>query len=202
MFDITVEDPVNKGEKIHVWQNSWGLSTRVIGVMVMIHSDDKGLVLPPRIAKLQAILIPVGITAKTTAEDKEKHSKQLEDIQASLKKAGIRSDLDLRDGYTPAWKFNDWELKGVPLRIEFGPKDAAQGVVTVVQRHNGEKGTIPIDDLPTRIPELLETIQKAMYDKADASFTEHRLVIDDWEKVMPALNCKFFLPHTDEHCEY
>jgi prolyl-tRNA synthetase len=190
MFDITVEDPVNKGEKIHVWQNSWGLSTRVIGVMVMIHSDDKGLVLPPRIAKLQAILIPVGITAKTTPEDREAHAKKLEEIRVSLKKAGVRCDTDLRDGYTPAWKFNDWELKGIPLRIEFGPKDAAQGVVTVVHRHSGEKGTIPIDDLATKVPALLEDIQKAMYDKADASFTEHRLVLEDWDKVLPALNTK------------
>jgi prolyl-tRNA synthetase len=108
------------------------------------------LVLPPRIAKLQAILIPVGITAKTSTEDKEKHYQKLDEIRASLKKAGVRVDSDLRDGYTPAWKFNDWELKGVPLRLEFGPKDAAAGVVTVVSRHDGQKGTIPIDELTTK----------------------------------------------------
>lgn len=119
-FDITVEDPAQKGSHIHVWQNSWGLSTRVIGVMVMIHSDDKGLVLPPRIAKIQAIIIPLGITVKTTDEVKEKHSAKLEQLWADLKKAGVRSDIDTREGYTPPWKFNDWELKGVPLRIEFG----------------------------------------------------------------------------------
>lgn len=123
MFDITVEDPIEKGKHIHVWQNSWGLSTRVIGVMVMIHGDDKGLVLPPRIAKLQAIIIPLGITAKTTAEVKQQHTEKLAELKSSLKAAGVRVDTDTREGYTPPWKFNDWELKGVPLRIEFGYVD-------------------------------------------------------------------------------
>lgn len=88
--------------------------------MVMIHSDDKGLVLPPRIAKIQVIVIPLGITAKTTDEVKQKHSEKLEQVAADLKKAGVRVDVDTRDLYTPPWKFNDWELKGVPLRLEFG----------------------------------------------------------------------------------
>ena len=150
MFDITVENPEQKGQKIHVWQNSWGLSTRVIGVMVMIHGDDKGLVLPPRISKIQTIFVPVGITAKVSAEDKEAHYKRMDELAATLKKAGVRSDIDLRDGYTPAWKFNDWEMKGVPVRLEFGPKDAAKDVVTYVCRDTGEKGTIDIAELGTK----------------------------------------------------
>jgi len=150
MFDITVENPEQKGQKIHVWQNSWGLSTRVIGVMVMIHGDDKGLVLPPRISKIQAIFVPVGITAKVSAEDKEKHFNRLDELAARLKKVGVRCDIDLRDGYTPAWKFNDWELKGVPVRLEFGPKDAAKDVVTYVCRDTGEKGTIAIAEVDSK----------------------------------------------------
>ncbi|KAK4144601.1 uncharacterized protein C8A04DRAFT_36591 [Dichotomopilus funicola] len=197
MFDITVEDPNVKGKHIHVWQNSWGLSTRVIGVMVMIHGDDKGLVLPPRIAKLQSILIPVGLTAKMSAEDKEKHLKHLDEIFFTLKKAGIRTDVDLRDGYTPAWKFNDWELKGVPLRLEFGPKDAAKEVVSYARRDTGEKGTIPIAELTTKVPELLETIQQDMYNKAEAAYREHRLQLTKWEEVVPALDAKnvVIIPH-------
>ncbi|KAI1856759.1 hypothetical protein JX265_011400 [Neoarthrinium moseri] len=190
MFDITVEDPAEKGKHINVWQNSWGLSTRVIGVMVMIHGDDKGLVLPPRIAKNQVVVIPVGITKSTTPEAKAAHEEQLQSIKATLKKAGVRAVDDLREGYTPGWKFSDWELKGVPLRIEFGPKDAANEVVSFARRDTGEKGTIPIADLATKVPELLETIQSDLYKKAEKSFDEHRIVIDDWEKVVPALDAK------------
>ncbi|KAK0643814.1 hypothetical protein B0T16DRAFT_332045 [Cercophora newfieldiana] len=190
MFDITVEDPDNKGKHVHVWQNSWGLSTRVIGVMVMIHGDDKGLVLPPRIAKIQAIMIPVGLTAKMTAEEKAAHLKRVDELYATLKKAGIRTEVDTREGYTPAWKFNDWELKGVPLRLEFGPKDAAKEVVSYARRDTGEKGTIAIAELTTKIPELLETIQADLYTKAEASYREHRKQITKWEDVVPALDAK------------
>ncbi|KAI1816182.1 proline-tRNA ligase-like protein [Poronia punctata] len=190
MFDITVEDPNKKGEKLYVWQNSWGLSTRVIGVMCMLHGDDKGLVMPPRVARLQTILIPVGITNKMSAEDKAAHNDKVDDLYQTLKKAGVRVDIDSRDGYTPGFKFAEWELKGVPLRIEFGPKDAANNVISYARRDNGEKGTIPIPDLATKVPELLETIQKALYDRADESFRSHRLVLKDWSKVVPALDDK------------
>ncbi|KAK4442162.1 hypothetical protein QBC34DRAFT_419145 [Podospora aff. communis PSN243] len=190
MFDITVEDPEQKGQHVHVWQNSWGLSTRVIGVMVMIHGDDKGLVLPPRIAKIQAIMIPVGLTAKMTADEKKAHLHQVEELYATLKKAGIRTEVDTRDGYTPAWKFNDWEMKGVPLRLEFGPKDAAKDVVSYARRDTGEKGTIAIAELTTKIPELLETIQSDLYTKAEAAYREHRKKVTKWEDVVPALDAK------------
>lgn len=188
MFDITVEDPAQKGNHIHVWQNSWGLSTRVIGVMVMVHGDDKGLVLPPRIAKTQAIVIPVGINKNTTPEFRKQHEDKVAEICATLKKAGVRCQSDWREGYTPAWKFNDWELKGVPLRIEFGPKDNEAGVISYARRDNGQKDKIPIADIGTAVPELLETIYKDMYNKAETSFREHRLQITEWEKVLPALD--------------
>ncbi|KAK3687401.1 hypothetical protein B0T22DRAFT_489300 [Podospora appendiculata] len=190
MFDITVEDPAEKGKHINVWQNSWGLSTRVIGVMVMIHGDDKGLVLPPRISKIQAIFIPVGLTAKMTAEEKAAHLKRVDELYETLKKAGVRSDIDTREGYTPAWKFNDWELKGVPLRIEFGPKDASNEVISYARRDTGEKGTIPISQMTTEVPALLEKIQADMYNKAEAAFRAHRIKITQWEDVTPALDAK------------
>ncbi|KAI1084930.1 prolyl-tRNA synthetase [Whalleya microplaca] len=190
MFEITVEDPDKKGEKIFVWQNSWGLSTRVIGVMVMLHGDDKGLVLPPRVSKFQVVLIPVGITAKMKPEEKEAHSARVEELRASLKGVKVRVEVDNREGYTPGFKFADWELKGVPLRLEFGPKDAAASVVSYARRDTGAKGTIPIAELATQVPALLETIQKDMYDKADASYKSHRLVLTDWSKVVPALDSR------------
>lgn len=118
MFNITVEDPSAKksdaaeeARKLHVWQNSWGLSTRSIGVMVMVHSDDKGLVLPPRVAEVQVVVIPVGITAKTTEEDRLKLYERADLIVKDLRKAGIRSKSDLREGYTPGFKYNDHEVK-------------------------------------------------------------------------------------------
>ncbi|KAF2476846.1 prolyl-tRNA synthetase-like protein [Lindgomyces ingoldianus] len=194
MFDIKVEDPTPKTEEnpghIYVWQNSWGLSTRVIGVMVMIHGDDKGLVLPPRVAQDQVIIIPVGIKKSTTPEEKRRHYDELHSMKTALKKTGIRANYDVREGYTPAWKFNDHELKGVPLRLEYGPKDAAKSVVSYTRRDTGEKGTIAISDLASSVGDLLETIQSDMYTKAESAFLSHRKVITHWNEVVPALDAK------------
>ena len=208
MFDITVEDPAPKGDgaskHLHVWQNSWGLSTRVIGVMVMIHGDDKGLVLPPRISKLQVIIIPVGINKSTSPEAKAKHYDELQTFKDTLKKVGVRTDYDIRDGYTPPWKFNDWELKGVPIRLEYGPKDAEKSQVAFARRDTGEKGSIPISELSTALPTLLEKIQSDMYEKAEKSFRSHRIVVSKWEEVVPALDARnvVLIPSClEEKCE-
>jgi prolyl-tRNA synthetase len=119
MFDITVEDPnaaKNKAagaesSKLHVWQNSWGLSTRSIGVMVMVHGDDQGLVMPPRVSQVQVVIVPVGISAKSTNEDRANINDACTKLQNELVGAGVRAKADLREGYTPGWKFNDWELR-------------------------------------------------------------------------------------------
>jgi prolyl-tRNA synthetase len=110
MFNIFVEDP-NDGSKSYVWQNSWGLSTRAIGVMVMVHGDNQGLVLPPRVASIQVVIVPCGITAKTTDEQRADINSKCEELAATLKKVGVRAKADLREGYTPGYKFNDWEQK-------------------------------------------------------------------------------------------
>ena len=113
MFNIVVEDPndpTGQG-KVYAWQNSWGLSTRAIGVMVMIHGDDQGLVLPPRVASIQVVIVPCGITAKTSEEARKNINDACEELAKSLKKAGVRAKADLREGYTPGFKFNDWEQK-------------------------------------------------------------------------------------------
>lgn len=193
MFDITVENPdvsPEAAKHLHVWQNSWGLSTRVIGVMVMIHGDDQGLVLPPRVASTQVIIIPVGINKSTTPEDKTKHYDSLQTFKETLKQVKIRADYDIREGYTPAWKFNDWELKGIPLRLEYGPKDAAASQVSYARRDTGEKGHIAIAELATKVSALLEQIQNDMYTKAEASFRSHRIVVSQWDQVLPALDAK------------
>ena len=188
MFDITVEDPEKRGEKIFVWQTSWGLSTRILGVMAMVHGDDKGLVLPPRVARIQVVLIPVGISAKVKPEDKAKLLKQIDELMAILQEAKIRVSIDDREGYTPGYKFADWEMKGVPCRLEFGLKDAANSQVAYARRDTGAKGTIPISELASGVSSLLETIQKDLYDKANATFESRRLKLTEWTKVVPALD--------------
>ena len=110
MFNIFVEDP-NDGSKSYVWQNSWGLSTRAIGVMVMVHGDNQGLVLPPRVASVQVVVVPCGITARTTEEKRAEINGMCEGVAGVLRRAGVRAKADLREGYTPGYKFNDWEQK-------------------------------------------------------------------------------------------
>ncbi|KAI5308911.1 ribose-phosphate pyrophosphokinase 1, partial [Ascosphaera atra] len=215
MFGITVEDPSAKGDDkekkpaLHVWQNSWGLSTRVIGVMVMIHSDNRGLVLPPRIAETQVVIVPVGITAKLTDDAKAALYKQAEDLAATLRdQAGLRVELDLREGYSPGWKFNDWELRGTPLRLEFGPGEAAGGFVTASRRDlpagNASKVSVQLSEVATAVPKMLDTIHDELYGRAKAQFDEHYKIITDWEEFTPALNEKnlCLIPHClTEECE-
>ncbi|KAI9836383.1 MAG: ribose-phosphate pyrophosphokinase 1 [Sarea resinae] len=208
MFGITVEDPSAKeGEKkppLLVWQNSWGLSTRVIGVMAMIHSDNKGLVLPPRVCETQVAIVPVGINKKTSEEDKDKLYRELDGLAAVLEAVDVRVETDKRDGYTPGYKFNDWELKGVPLRLEFGPGESAGHFVTTARRDTGEKGQIAITELAKEVPALLETIQADLYKKAHDAFHSHIKQITQWDDFVPALNDKnvCLIPHClTEKCE-
>jgi prolyl-tRNA synthetase len=203
MYDITVEDPAPKKEgeaqkeRLYVWQNSWGLTTRSIGVMMLIHGDDKGAVIPPRVSEIQVIIIPVGVTAKSSEEDKNKLYGTIDEIAKTCRDAGVRIETDLRDNYNAGWKFNDWELKGVPMRIEFGPKDAANGVVTTSRRDTGEKSTIPIKDLATGVPAALEQMQNDMLARAKKLYDEHRVEVEKWDDVVPILNGKnvVLIPH-------
>lgn len=191
MFDISVENPDGDDKpKVFAYQNSWGLSTRVIGVMVMTHSDNKGLVLPPRIAQYQVVVIPVGITAKTTDEERKSINDGAKDIESRLVDADVRAIGDYRDNYSPGWKFSDSELKGIPLRIEFGPKDLSQQQATVVRRNDGLKTIVKLAELETKIPELLEDMQAALLENARKQFDEHRVVVEEWKDFVPTLNAK------------
>ena len=190
MFGIQVEDPERAAEKLFVWQNSWGLSTRCIGIMTMIHGDDKGMVLPPRVAHTQVVVVPCGITAKLTPEAKNAILDGVADITKTLKKAGIRVKSDLRDTYTTGYKFADWEMKGVPIRIEFGPKDAEKKQVLTARRDNGKKDTLPMEGLAESINQLLETIHADMYKKAKAEYDSHIVRVTEWKDFVPALNGK------------
>lgn len=208
MFDITVEDPTGKeGEKkapIHVWQNSWGLSTRVIGVMIMIHGDNKGLVMPPKVATTQVVVVPVGVGVKSTEEDKKSLYHEIDKLADTLRKADLRIHVDDREIYSPGYKFNDWELKGVPLRLEVGPGEIKGEFVTAARRDTGEKEKIAISDLSQKIPDLLDTVQADLYRKADASFKSHIKQLTSWDEFVSALNDKnvILIPHClTEPCE-
>jgi prolyl-tRNA synthetase len=211
MFDITVEDPnqqIKEGEKrdkLYVWQNSWGFTTRSIGVMVLIHGDDKGLVIPPRVAEVQVIIVPVGVTAKMAEADKQKLYDEVDSLRQKLEDVDVRVECDYREGYNVGYKFNDWEMKGVPLRLEFGPKDAAKGVVTTSRRdQSGSKGEIAVGEIATKVPELLEQIQKDMFQKAADEYSAHRKIVKEWKDFVPTLNDKnvIVVPHcTTGDCE-
>lgn len=163
MFNISVENPEGPDKpKCFAWQNSWGLSTRVIGVMIMIHSDNKGLVLPPRIAQNQVVIVPVGLTAKTTPEQRENIIEGCKKIEKQLQAAGVRAIGDYRDNYSPGWKFADWELRGVPVRLEFGPKDLESKQVVAVRRYDGKKFNMALGTLDQEIPKFLDEVHTGL----------------------------------------
>lgn len=158
VFDIQFSD-TDKQLK-YAWQTSWGVSTRLIGAVIMVHGDDRGLKLPPQIAPVQAVIVPI-ITKKKREEVLEK----CREFRAELAPM-IRVQLDDREGYTAGWKFNEWEMKGVPLRLEVGPRDLEQGVVTAVRRDTGEKSTIPAGELPQKLPLILKEVQDNLFRQA------------------------------------
>ncbi len=158
VFDITFLD--KDDERKHVWQTSWGVSTRLLGGMIMVHGDNRGLRLPPRVATYQVVLVPIMPKGKKD-QVKEEINKLYEDL-----KDDFRIKLDDREEYTPGWKFNQWEMKGVPLRIEMGPKDLEKEQVVFVRRDTGEKNFVPRQGLKEKIKEELDSIQSDMYQRA------------------------------------
>jgi prolyl-tRNA synthetase len=201
MFNISVEDPDETEKKLFVWQNSWGLSTRSIGVMVMVHGDDKGLVMPPMVSQIQVVIIPCGVTVKTSEHDRRTIYAKIEEIEKSLKHLDIRVKADIRDTYSPGWKFNQYELKvassvkltklkGVPIRIEIGPKDIAKSEYVAVRRDTFQKATYSLSSLTTEVPALLKTIQSDMFTRAKKEFDQHVVKLTEWKDVVPALDAK------------
>lgn len=203
MFDIVFEHPETK-EKQFAYQNSWGLTTRTIGVMIMVHADNKGLVLPPNIASVQAIIVPCGITVNTKPEEKELLLNSCRSIEQTLKAVSVRVDGDYRDNYSPGWKFNHWELKGVPIRIEVGPKDLSNKQLVAVRRDTNEKLTIPLSEIGTKIPLLLKEIHESMFNKANKDLLDHIKVVKSWADFVKWLdsNCLLLAPFCgDKDCE-
>ncbi|XP_011498615.1 PREDICTED: bifunctional glutamate/proline--tRNA ligase [Ceratosolen solmsi marchali] len=191
MFDIQVEGTAEGGEKTFIYQNSWGITTRTIGVMIMVHGDDKGLVLPPRVASIQAVIVPCGITASTTQEQKERLLRECDKLEEELKRSGkLRVKGDYRDNYSPGWKFNHWELKGVPVRVELGPKDLEKGQVTFVRRDSSNRIVASRSNAYDFLLDLLDEIQSNLFVKAKADLTEHIKRTNEWKEFCSHLDGK------------
>jgi prolyl-tRNA synthetase len=152
----------------HIWGTSWGITTRLIGGVIMMHGDDNGLVFPPRIAPYQVVIVP--IPRGNWRETVLPHAKAIFD---ELTAQGVRVMLDDRDAYTPGWKFAEWELRGVPLRLEIGPKDIEKGQVMLARRDTREKMPAGREGLATRIGDLLAEIQQNLFDRALKYREEH-----------------------------
>jgi len=174
-FHITFMD--DKQQERHVWQTSWGVSTRLIGAIVLAHSDEKGLVLPPRIAPIQAVIVPIYKT------DEEKQSVIAKAREIAKKLSALAVKVDEREEVTPGFKYNDWELKGVPLRIEVGPKDIEKKQVVCVRRDSKEKLFVADADVVKTVPELLEKIQSSLYGRALAFMKENTKAVETYDEL-------------------
>jgi prolyl-tRNA synthetase len=183
VFNIRYED---KNQNIqYVWQTSWGVSTRLVGALIMAHGDDSGLRLPPRIAPIQAVIVPISL-----GNWKEEVLPIAEKLKSDLIEMGVRVELDQREEFTPGWKFSEWEMRGVPLRIEIGPRDVKENQVVCVRRDSGNKETVPLDSLRIRLPEILSDIQKSLYEKALEFQTSNTHDIQSYEEFKSILEDK------------
>jgi prolyl-tRNA synthetase len=192
-FDVKFA--TKEGGMEHVWATSWGVSTRLMGALIMTHSDDNGLVLPPFLAPHQVVIVPI----YKTDEEREAVAAKAAQIQKLLEAQNIRVHFDNRDNYKPGFKFNEYELKGVPLRIAIGPKDLEKDQVELARRDTLSKTFVPTAALQTEIPEILSAMQEALFTKAQQFRTDHTTAVDDFETFKTVLNTKggFIAAHWD-----
>jgi prolyl-tRNA synthetase len=196
-FDVKFLSKENKQE--YVWATSWGVSTRLIGALVMTHSDDDGLVLPPRIAPLQVVIVPI----YKGEEQKEQIGSKAKEIMQQLKSLGIRAKYDDNDNNRPGWKFAEYELKGVPVRIALGARDLQNNVVEIARRDTKEKQTISLDGITAHVQQLLEEIQQNLFNRAKTYREEHITPANSWEEFEKLLDEKggFISAHWDGTAE-
>ncbi len=192
-FDVKFSDKNNTLD--YVWATSWGVSTRLIGGLVMTHSDDEGLVLPPRIAPLQVVIVPIykGEEQKALLDEK------VHAMVASFKAAGIRVKYDDSDNQRPGWKFAEYELKGVPVRIAVGPRDLENNQVEIARRDTKEKTTVSMDGITQTVSQLLLDIQSNLFNRAKKYRDEHITSVDSWDDFIATLDNKagFVSAHWD-----
>jgi len=176
---------IDKNERQQIpYQNSWGITTRSIGIAIMMHSDNKGLVLPPEIAETQIIIIPIIIKKS----EKEKIIKKSKEIKEKLKE--FRTEIDLRDEQSPGFKFNEWEMKGTPLRIEVGPRDLKKNQVVLARRDKKEKKEVKINNLKKEIKKTLQNIHKSLYEKAEKYLKENTTKAKNMQELKNAIKNK------------
>ncbi|MCL6643205.1 MAG: proline--tRNA ligase [Candidatus Bipolaricaulota bacterium] len=176
-FEIQYLDKNNQLQ--YCWTTSWGMSTRMIGAIIMTHGDDQGLILPPRLAPIQVIVVPIW---KSGNEDER--AKVLEGVERVKRALGerVRLEIDAREEYSPGWRFNEWELRGVPVRIEIGPKDLQKNQVVLARRDTKEKLFVSQDQLAERVPTLLDEIQKNLFERAKRFRDENTVELGDYEE--------------------
>jgi prolyl-tRNA synthetase len=192
-FDVQFTN--REGKLGYVWGTSWGVSTRLMGALVMAHSDDDGLVLPPKLAPIHVVIVPIF----KHEEELNKISEKANEIAAALKKQGYAVKFDNRDTHKPGFKFAEWELKGVPVRLAIGPRDMENGTVEVARRDTKEKQVMKIDEVVMKIPALLDDIQDNIYKKALAFRTNLTTKVESYEEFKKVLDEKtgFVLAHWD-----
>jgi len=174
-FDVTFQD--REGTMNHVWATSWGMSTRVIGGVIMSHSDDDGLVLPPRIAGTKAVIVPIW----KNDEQKSTTSEVAHQLAAELQSVAGRVIVDDRDQMRPGWKYAEWEQKGVPVRIEIGPRDIASGQCMFASRHDRQKQPVPLANAPQMLAQEFDRIQADLFARAQQRLAQNTQVIDKWD---------------------
>ncbi len=184
-----------EGKLEYVWATSWGVSTRLMGALIMTHSDDHGLVLPPKLAPIQVVIIPI----YRKDEQLKEISAKVDEIVSKLKAKGISVKYDDSDNYKPGWKFNEYELKGVPVRLAIGPRDLENGTVEVARRDTLEKQIVPMDGVENYIETLLNDIQNNLFTKAQAYRDAHITKVDNFEEFKEVLENKggFIAAHWD-----
>lgn len=192
-FEVKFSDKTGKQE--YVWATSWGVSTRLIGALIMTHSDDQGLVLPPSLAPIQVVFVPIF----KTDEEKEAIDNKVHALMAEMKTAGISVKYDDDDNRRPGWKFAEYEAKGVPVRVAIGPRDLENNNAEVARRDTKEKNIISLDGLSQHIASLLDEIQDSLFDKAKAFREENTRKVNDYETFKTQLKKEggFFLAHWD-----
>ena len=196
-FDVkfTAKD----GKQDYVWATSWGVSTRLMGALIMTHSDDKGLVLPPKLAPDQVVIVPI----YRNDEQFELVSEVAKEVMKELRTKGVRVKFDNRDTYKPGWKFNEYELKGVPVRLAIGPRDVENGTLELARRDTLTKKSISRDDVVSIVVDLMDEIQKNLYNKAASFRTEKTTEVVTYDEFKELLNTKggFILAHWDGTAE-